>query len=1056
MLDLTVYCFNDAYELSLILNGIRHYMGSATWSTMAHIVLVLAVIFAVVKIRVAERDLMSYLQGIFLPIILYVVFFTVPCKVNLTDQYSNEVQTISSVPFGVAGPLWIASLVEKSFLDVIDTTIAPPSTPKFKEVDYFGHARLMAEVSTTNLWHDPPLVQTLRDYFENCVLPEVSSGVIPIQKIKTSADLFALFASTNQSLFTPVYSDTGSMIQPCATAYTSLTGKITSAASSKAANSPFARGSMVFGSRSGNAALAAASYDAILASLFTGQQDSMEALFKQNLLINTTRSAFGAMSPDTLATISEAESRQFTTAVTGALVYIKQLPKLRALFKLVLVALFPVMGAFFLVQASRPFIYWAGTLLWISLWLPAEAGIHAAYSATAISDLRGLTASTGGYSLANNTTIVKWATESAALAGTLMIMVPVLTGFLIRWVFPQLGTAISGVLQASRGLERAVSSAAVGGVPGTSQRVLGLKQDEFAIAAMDYGQVITDARGFANSLEKSFTGMYQGTFGQRQVSRTSEGYIQQALGGPHSLSYQVSAQDVHQAQTQESTAASQFHSTMRTASAAALLEQMRTGNSSYSLAADAVKTHQISESDNKRVQAAMSRLEGVASQYGISHETLENTVKAVMLSNDISASASASLSGGKSTGADKGVSQISEDEIVKIVGGQIRQSAQLSGSLSGSGKLSTSQTNIDTFKEGSGVERSEGATFSKGVTMDKGEATTRALNESSMARLQNALSETNSTGLKTSDLIAEARGMRAQYDVARSRSEQMSSAASFGGNLTVDISNVYGGIRASGFSELRDSSPELRQIINSGANDTQVRKEGAAAFVRAYQKAEKSTNPEDWIPVLSQVQGVYLAGRKSGDIDTMRKAEQLDAIVRGQYARNFGSQASLPAWGGNGWSDWMSAPLGTNGASSPVIREAVEGISPPPLAPEQVAAPKMPNLPDSPYAKGSYEEGGYKFLTDSLGFSPSQAQARYEQLTEPSARGNELPTVNFETPNAPNTMDELQQTAGEKMREQYTGKSGEIQGEKKLNQGNIFVEHADTWINPVIGKDKKK
>ena len=855
MLNFTVYGFNDTYELSLILNGIRHYMGSSAWSTLAHVVMVIVILLAVLRYRLVERDLLVYLQGIFLPVVLYVIFFATPCKVNLTDEYSHEVQTISSVPFGVGGPLWFASLIEKSFIDAIDTYVAPPNTPKFKEVDYFGQARLMAEVSTTLLWNNPPLQQSLRDYFENCVLPEISSGTIPIQKVKTSADLFALFASANQSLFTPVYSSNSSTIQPCASAYASISGQVASGASSRSSNSPFARGSRIFGSRQGQAALAGASFDAILGALFSGQQDSMEALFTQNLMINTTRSAYGAMSPATLATISEAESSQFTTAVTGALVYIKQLPKLRALFKLVLVAMFPVIGAFFIAQASRPFVYWAGSLLWISLWLPAEAGIHAAYAAIAIADLRGLVASSGGYSLANNMTIVKWATESAALAGTLMVMVPVLTGFLIRWVFPQLGTAISGMLQASRGLERQVTSAAADALSRASERVLGLKHDEFAKAAMDYGETITRAREFSNDFEKGFGGMYQGAFGQRAVSRTSEEFIQQALGGKQTLSLQVSAQDVQQAQQQETSLASQFSSVSRTASAAALLDEMRTGNSSYSASADAVKTYSMAESDKKSVQNVMSMVESTRAESGASKEAVQGLIQSYVLTNDLSGHVGASTSKGFGSPSATPKGKMSDEDIANQVVRDMQSGGSGAINIGASGRVSTSSSDVLSYKDSGGVGHTEGSSLKTDVSLANGTDINRALAEKSTAMLQNSLSFASSEGRKTSDLIAEAQGVRNQYDVAQSRSQQLSSAAAYGATMSVEVTNVFGGIKAGGFSELREASPELRQVINSGANDTQIRKEGAAQFVRDYQRAEKSTDPKDWMPVLRQILG---------------------------------------------------------------------------------------------------------------------------------------------------------------------------------------------------------
>ena len=62
------------------------------------------------------------------------------------------------------------------------------------------------------------------------------------------------------------------------------------------------------------------------------------------------------------------------------------------------------------------------------------------------------------YSIASNMHIVRWATETAAVAGSLMVIVPILTSLLIKWAFPKVGQAISGMLMAARGVGGKISS----------------------------------------------------------------------------------------------------------------------------------------------------------------------------------------------------------------------------------------------------------------------------------------------------------------------------------------------------------------------------------------------------------------------------------------------------------------------------------------------------------------------------------------------------------------------------------------------------------------------
>jgi len=372
MKEFVVYGFNDSYQMATILTGVVHFMGSGTWATISHTVL--AILFFIAVMQFQKVDILTYLRNMFMPFILYMVFFVVPAKINFEDQFSHEVYTVSNVPIGLAFPLYVSSLIEKGFLDVIDDYVRPVTVPAFKDVDYFGHARLMGEVTTTNLFVRPDLQQSLIEFFKDCVMHSIANEQLTIHGIKVSSNLLATFANTNNALFTRRTLPSGkSEVVTCAQAYTAISAQATGAAADVGPNSAFRRGASIWGARGTNGALATASYHSAISAMFMGQQDSAQALFLQNLFINATRASIGTVAPDLLVAMSEAENRHFSSAATAAIIYIKQLPMLRAMFKITLVALFPMIAAMFLVSNGTPFVYWSGCLLWISLWLPAQA-----------------------------------------------------------------------------------------------------------------------------------------------------------------------------------------------------------------------------------------------------------------------------------------------------------------------------------------------------------------------------------------------------------------------------------------------------------------------------------------------------------------------------------------------------------------------------------------------------------------------------------------------------------------------------------------------------------
>lgn len=875
MTAFTVYSFNDAYELSLILNGIRHFIGSGTWVTLAHIMFCVLLVFAILQLR--KFDPFTYLRVFLFPILLYIALFVTPCKVNISDQYSFETYTISDVPFGIGAPIWAASLIEKVFIDTIDTYIAPPDTPKFSEVDFFGQARLMAEVSTTNLWNDAPLQQTMSDYFENCVLPQMANGSLQVQQLKTSPDLLARIASNNHALFTRVYTEDGASTKSCAEAYGILAGDVSAKASSRGANSPFARGARVFGSRASNGALASASYDSALSSLFTGQQDSMEALFAQNFLINNIRSSLGSISPALLASISEAESKHFTSAVSAAMLYIKQLPKLRALFKLVLIALFPVVGAFFLVPSGRPFLYWAGCLLWISLWLPAEASIHAAFAASALADLRAVTALTGGYSLANNTAIVKWATETHALAGGMMILIPVLTGMLIRWAFPALGTTIAGMLQGARGSERAVTAAASGSLEGAGTRMLGMERDKFAKAALDFGDRLTAQRQYMKEMVGTYTDNFaQGTFGNRPVAYTGQNMMEQTVG-KHTMSVDFTAQDLHQAEASQQSLMTQQSALQRSTMISAIASDLKTGGTTRMQQVLANSTQEQRDAVTAVAQATYARMEKDEA-----FDSYTNTEKAHIA---LAVGIGTSLSAGPLTGT------------ADLTGNALYEKARAVGT-----KFSNTE--------------SHSGSVSQQVSHNLGKVMNTLLGRS----LQDSLAKTQSQGNNFADNLTELNSLTNQYQMATSSKEAVQASMGHNNKLQLDVAGVISLFDNTGINRLQASLRSVNKQFHNRESNATILKREYIDFTNTFTRAQRSTDSQAWGAVFQKIAAYERAARAQGSADLVEGVERIKGVVVASYAKTMGANAKLDEVAGY---FSLSTPKGMSG--SPAWTQAAPG-----------------------------------------------------------------------------------------------------------------------------------
>lgn len=874
----TVYCFNDGLQLASILNGVTHFLGSDSWTTLA--ALMLCILFVMSILRFQKVDVITYMRNMYMPFLLYLVFFVPPCKLNLTDQFSGEVYTVSSVPMGVAGPLWASGLIERAFIDIIDQYVAPPASPKMKEIDYFGHARLMAEVSTTNLWSDPYLNQTIIEYFENCVLHMLANGQISAQALRRSENLLQSFASTSQSLFTPIHTSTGQQVTTCALAYADISGRASAGAASRTADSPYARASQVLGTRALNGVLATASFDAILGSMFNGQQDNMEGLFLQNLFINSTRAGMTQVSPDLQAAMAEAESKHFSSGVTAALLYIKQLPKLRAIFKLLMVALFPVIGAFFLASSGRPFLYWAGTLLWISLWLPASAAVHAAFIAETVSDLRAVTWTNGGYSLATNAPIVKWATETAVLAGGVMLIVPVLTGMLIRWAFPMVGTTISGMLQGARGLERQVLSASVGSVQAAGQKVLGLEKDAFARATLDAGDRNTSMRMYSKELLDSYGHMYQSAYGQRPATYSISEQIGRGVG-QFTMSSSATTRDLSAAQASLTSARQDQETWSRAAMGMGALQQIRSGSTIDSDSITSTFTDSQKEDFSKMTSGIYQQLvkEGYETKHG-----RQATVEAAKV-----AAIDAAIRMGdrpfKGLPTREGIdkpTELARQLLTKV-------------NVQAGGTYNDSLKEAESASKGKGAKLDTGSGFTTQESQGTSRVNSKAFAEAAATAIVKSLATIDSENLGYSDVLQKANASRQSFEARKARVDSLENAIAEGGNMQVNTREVFGLLaNERAVMNFMTYNDEAYKNFNATGSHVSAAQRGYIDFTNTYGKAMSSGNPEDWAKTFRTIEGLKYAHLSQGNQAGYAGAQKMQEIAEQQYLTKAKSEGGLP------------------------------------------------------------------------------------------------------------------------------------------------------------------
>ncbi len=515
----TVHCFNDAYPLYLLMNGMNSFFNSGEWT--GYLFMAVSIVTLMGLLAVKQIDPLGYCKAYTLPLFLFFLFFAQTSTIHLQDEWSEEVYSVDNVPIVIALPLHVTSTVEKIFIDLVDEHMTPPTSTSFKEFDFFLEAATLSEVMNGQAFDNFEIQSSIGQYYEDCVLKGVATGFIDDSKFYRSSDLLTALDTSYNIYFTTVYNkDAEPEVMTCSQAYSAIksavvneTANVDVSVGSTSNASPLNYINRLFGNRFQSTIEVSSALDNLAETMFPGYQSTSEALFQQAFVMNGLQSNLAQENPQLLAAISQAEVAQTTGIAAASAVYIKKLPRLRAMMKLIIVSLAPIVSACFLAQAGRPALQWAVALLWVSLWLPMMGIIKATYIASAIDELQVMILPTGGLTMPNQIRIMSWLADTSTVAGTLAFMIPALSGIALQMVAPRLAAGIVSSFTAgariSDGFAQRAGMGALGGAERTAKE---LENDKINQELMEAGDVQSMRLSQMNQLFRNHTGVAVGNF----------------------------------------------------------------------------------------------------------------------------------------------------------------------------------------------------------------------------------------------------------------------------------------------------------------------------------------------------------------------------------------------------------------------------------------------------------------------------------------------------------------------------------------------------------------
>jgi len=456
MTSYTVICTPS--ELEGVFNAIAALTASADFTGLLRLLALVAIISLVLAVLSGRARHEDFWRWVIMLALVNGMLLVPKSTVILVDRTSTQpTRVVANVPIGLAALAHGTSKIGDWLTRAYETVFALPDDLQFQKRGLmFGH-RVLTETQSLNPDHvSGAWMRDFQEFWRECVTPDLISGYLPVDALRTSTDLWATLGNTNPALYVTL-STIGTV--PChPNAYNDLTNRLNSEVVpnliKKYADMSFP-GDPLSQTNIQNGIVAAYAHGLNI-------NNTAHAIVKQAAMQNATIQAYcdtfaqaGDSNRAALCYASSMGAKQtnFTYQVLGKIAE-SSMPKLKSAIEMIQYAVFPIILAFAIVAGhlGLPVLKtYVMSLVWVQLWPPLYAVIH--YIQTmkmqAYADQLGPMAGT----LSGQATLVNMGISDQAVAGMLVMAIPPIAAALVKG--GEVGLqAVAGLVSAPRTAER--------------------------------------------------------------------------------------------------------------------------------------------------------------------------------------------------------------------------------------------------------------------------------------------------------------------------------------------------------------------------------------------------------------------------------------------------------------------------------------------------------------------------------------------------------------------------------------------------------------------------
>jgi len=625
----TVYTYGGGDALYEVFNAVASLMGGGDYLTLIRMFGVLSLFWVVIEMGVLQRTINWHWFIMFM--LMFNIFFVPKGNVVIVDRLNPAAtRVVANVPFGLAAPAWLFSLIGDGLTTLAEAVFTPPGDMQYHNTGMVFGSRLMLAINNAR-FDDPLLNKNLTVYAKQCIYYNIAYGFYSVRDVYQSQDLKSLLLSpANNSSIRGMYYDNGggtTLFLTCRQAASQLVTDITPVVDGmigRFADALFAGSGQTQAQNRGRLLAALPATYGYLANISTTASQMVTQSALSNFFQNSygqVASMAGATAAATAWSVAVAERQQRSAYRTMGEIAARALPLMQTVFQVMIYAAFFIVFLALLLPVTvsgKALSTYLKMLIWIQLWPVLYAILNMVVSLYDKSATRGVVdGSLGITSMAGLQGMIEVNSDIAIIAGYLALSIPLMAwGFVTAggFAFSQLAQHLfmPGTQAATQaGAEIARGNISSGNLQAGNQSMM---QQQTA-PNMNLGSQFSDG-AFAQHFSpggRVASQLMNSDLGVGASNRESLMHNVSTARGHAEAVEQQHAQSVSQAQSAQSTAADQLVETARRSEGSGLRNEVsnvvgdvQSFQSSREVAHNFAREHNLTDTQATQVLANTS------------------------------------------------------------------------------------------------------------------------------------------------------------------------------------------------------------------------------------------------------------------------------------------------------------------------------------------------------------------------------------------------------------------------------------------------------------------